>query len=261
MKKTHSSLLSIVVFTLILGSSGASAGETFELNRVGAADLLEIAADSANGGVGSVKADVPACEIVPGKGAGGSFRRYQFEVKTLLYSESRLVTQPAVLKVAFDLESRINSDRERSIRNLEYTLELMREGAIPMPGYTMASAGSGSRPDFYPADPRWGRNQLAYAEESRGEVEFFIEAGSNIDQRAAGTVLDTAIKRLNGGRSHGAKAVLKIYPYCSPDLTSCSLGAHSGLTYNHWGSGWTNSGAPDFRMISEQTFSLVPALR
>lgn len=188
-------------------------------------------------------------------------RRHQFRINATLYSESAFLAQPAVMDMVFNMESDPNVNGERLIRNLEFSLELLPEGSIPMPRYTMSSPGPGSQLDFYPPDPAWGQNQLTYAQESGGKTQFFIEARSNIDVRAGGTVLDGAIKRLEDGETYGAKAMLKIYPYCSRDLSSCSLGQIAGITYDHWGLGWFNNNRvyPDYRLISEQTFSLAPA--
>ena len=186
-------------------------------------------------------------------------RRHQFRINATLYSESALLAQPAVMTMGFNMESEPNVNGERQIRDLEFNLELLPEGGIPTPRYTMSSPGPGSQLDFYPPDPEWGQNQLDYAQESGDKTLFFIEARSNIDARAGGTVLDGAIKRLEDGRTYGAKALLKIYPYCSRDLSSCSLGQLAGITYDHWGLGWFNNHVyPDYRLISEQTFSLAP---
>lgn len=185
-------------------------------------------------------------------------RRHQFRISATLYSESALLAQPAVMNMVFDMESDPNVNGERLIRNLEFSLELLPEGSIPMPRYTMISPGPGSQLDFYPPDPAWGQNQLTYARESGGKTLFFIEARSNIDVRAGGTVLNGAIKRLEDGRTYGAKAMLKIYPYCSRDLSSCSLGQIAGISYDHWGLGWLNNRVyPDYRLLSDQTFSLT----
>jgi len=186
-------------------------------------------------------------------------RRHQVRINATLYSESALLAQPAVMTLGFNMESEPDVNGERPIRDMEFKLELLPEGSIPMPRYTMISPGPGSQLDFYPPDPEWGQNQLNYAQESGDKTLFFIEARSNIDARAGGTVLDGAIKRLEDGRTYGAKALLKIYPYCSRDLNSCSLGQLAGITYNHWGLGWFNNRVyPDYRLISEQTFSLAP---
>ena len=186
-------------------------------------------------------------------------RRHQFRINATLYSESAFLAQPAVMNMVFDMESEPNINGERLIRNLEFSLELLPEGNIPMPRYTMSSLGPGSQLDFYPPDPEWGQNHLTYAQERRDEAQFFIEARTNIDVRAGGTVLDGAIKRLENGWTYGAKAMLKIYPYCSRDLSSCSLGQIAGITYDHLGLGWLNYRIyPEYRLISEQTFSLAP---
>lgn len=207
-------------------------------------------------GAATIAEKTKSASLVP---APAGSRRHQFRISATLYSESALLAQPAVMTMGFNMESEPNINGERPIRDLEFNLELLPEGGIPMPRYTMTSPGPGSQFDFYPPDPEWGQNQLTYAQESGDKTLFFIEARSNIDARAGGTVLDGALKRLEDGRTYGAKALLKIYPYCPRDLGSCSLGQLAGITYDHWGLGWFNSRVyPDYRLISEQTFSLAP---
>ena len=89
-------------------------------------------------------------------------------------------------------------------------------------------------------------------------MHFYIEIPANIELRAAGTVLDGAIKRLEDGRAYGGKALVKLYPYCTRDLKTCHSGALSGITYRKWGLGWIERSYPDFRLISDESFSLIP---
>ena len=239
--------IALLSVSLMLAANMASAEEPLSQAAAQAHELISALPAAAMGRAPAAQTVVPA----------GHSRR-QFSIKATLYSESTILAQPAVLSVAFDLETTPNINRERMIRNLDFTLELAPEGSIPMPRYTMSSLGPKSQLDFYPPDPKWGQNQLTYAEEKGGQVQFFIEARSNIDARASGTVLDGAVKRLDNGQVYGAKAMLKIYPYCTPDLSTCSLGQIAGITYDHWGLGWFNDRVyPDYRLLSEQNFSLA----
>lgn len=187
-------------------------------------------------------------------------RHHQFRLNALLYSESTILVQPAVLTVEFDMVQAANINNERGLRNVRFTLEVQKGGNIPMPPYTMRTLGPDSHPDFFPPDPSWWSKGSFYSKESfhQDMVQFFIEAPANIEASAAGTVLDAAVKRLNHGATYGGQALLKLYPYCTRDLKTCHAGNLTGITFSKWGLGWVDHVYPDFRLISEETFSLAP---
>ncbi len=195
----------------------------------------------------AVKAGTPASQ----------YQHRQFSVDATLYSQVRDASQPAVLKVSFDLEVPAVDVGERSIRNLDFTLEALPAGSPALPGYTMASLGSGSKLDFYPSDTDWGKNNLTYVKTRRDYTDFIIEAKTNIDTRAAKTVLDAALTRMKDGTVYGAKALLKINLDCSKDLTSCSVRPWGGVWYDHWNGGFIDTVEPDFLLLSNQSFSLA----
>lgn len=204
--------------------------------------------------------DGPASAVPAIAGAPVGTRRHQFRLNAAtLYSESSILAQPAVLTVAFDMEPVPNVNNGRKISNVQFTLEVQAGGNIPMPAYTLRTLGPESPTDFFPPDPTWWHGGHAYSEESfwKDETYFHIELPANIELRAAGTVLDSAIKRLDDGRAYGGQALLKLYPYCTRDLKTCRPGALTGISFSKWGLGWVDRLYPDFRLISEETFSLA----
>ena len=181
-----------------------------------------------------------------------TFNRYQFTVKGTLCGVACILGQPAVLMVAFDMESVKNVNFERKIRNLKYTFELSPGGNIPtMPGYTMRSLEPGSGTDA----PDRRRRGSYYSKQgfSGNSMEFFLEAPAEIEVQAKGTVLDYAVSGYGDGRN----ALLKLYPYCPSDLKTCRLGTLAGMDVDFS----SPRLYPTFRFVSDETFpiSLEPA--
>lgn len=185
-------------------------------------------------------------------------QRYSARITAEIYSEWTWSVQPVQLLVEFDMDTTANTNKERSIRNLHFALELQEVGQSGMPGYTLRALGPDSRTDFFPPDPVWWTRGGSYAEEDTDGMRVFIRAPANIELSAAGTALDAAITRLDNGWNYGAKAFLEFEPSCAPDLKTCRMGALSGIKFRRWGYGWAGSRYPDFRLISEETFSLDP---
>lgn len=201
-----------------------------------------------------------ASALSPGAPPASRRHRLHLDAATV-YSESGLLAQPAVLTVDFDMESIADGNNERRISNIRFALEVKAAGNGSIPAYTMRTLTEDAPGDFFPPDPLWRHRGGAFSKESlkKDEVLFFIEIPANIELRAAGTVLDGAIKRLDDGRAYGGKALVKLYPYCTRDLRTCRPGALSGIAYRKWGLGWVERPYPDFRMISDESFSLIPS--
>lgn len=170
-------------------------------------------------------------EVPVAQGTLIQFTRHRFRVEARLCSAACLIQQPAVLTVEFEMEAAKDVNNSRLIRNLSYTLEVLPGGSIPdAPGATV-------RREAGPA--------FAYSEQSfkDGTHQFYIEASAPLGAVPRGSVLDDA--------SDG-KALLKAYPYCSPDLKTCRLGTIAGLDTYFVGSRIY----PDHRLLSDGTFPL-----
>lgn len=198
-----------------------------------------------------------AAAPVPGKPV--ETKHIQFQYEATLYDESRFLIQTAELTVSFDMDAAPDVRNDRMIRNVAYTLEVKAGGNVSSTAYSMGTLGPDSPVDFFPPDPKWWARNYAYSEESfqKNLTEFFIEIPVAIQLDAAGSVLQSAIKRLDDGRAFGAKGLLKLYPYCSRDLKTCHAGELTGISYDAWGLGWNNRIYPDFRLLSDAAFSMV----
>lgn len=188
-----------------------------------------------------------------------AFRHLQFQYEATLYDESRLLIQPAELTVSFDMDAAPTVRNERKIRNVAYRLEVKAGGNVSGKAYSMRTLDSDAPTDYFPPDSKWRLHDYAYSEESvqKDLTEFFIEIPADIQLGAAGSVLESAIKRLDDGRAYGAKGLVKLYPYCTRDLKTCHAGELTGISYDKWGIGWIDRVYPDFRLLSDATFSMV----
>lgn len=158
--------------------------------------------------------------------------RHRFQVPARVCASSCILQQEAVVTVAFDMEAEKDVNGERLIRDLSATLELKAGGALAsLPAYALRT----------PPETRRGYAKQSFRD---GSFEFFLEPEAPVDGTAAGTVVEDAI---------GQRVFLKLFPYCSADLSNCRLGALSGLDGPY--TGMTLN--PRLRLLSDDRFAMI----
>ncbi len=165
--------------------------------------------------------------------ADGS-RRHHLRLDAVMVAGG--VYQPAVLNMSFDMDTAVNPSLERLIRNMVITVDLIPGGGEPLDYYTLAATG-----------PR--AKDLTYAVQTRAGFDFTIEVPTFIGVEADRTALHWGVNRAEDGHLFGSEAVIKLYPYCNADLSSCFLGEIAGVA--------AGRSFPQFRLRSDQRFSLA----
>lgn len=168
--------------------------------------------------------------------AGVGYRRHQVAFRATL---GELMRQRAVVTVGFDMEAAPNVRGDRAIRNLSYSVELLPDAGLSLPGYVLRSAAPERRP-------------FAFSTVTRDGVDFTFEARAHVDPGAEGTVLKWILSRDAAGKLHGNPATLIMHPYCSADMKTCRLGQVAGVA--------DSSAFPSYRLRSDEVFSLAPEL-
>lgn len=166
--------------------------------------------------------------------AGVGYRRHRVTFRATL---GELMRQPAVVTVGFDMEAAPNVRGDRAIRNLSYSVELLPDAGLSLPGYVLRSAAPERRP-------------FAFSTVTRDGVDFTFEARAQVGPGAEGTVLKWILSRDSAGKLHGNPATFMMHPYCSPDMKTCRLGEVAGVA---------DAGTfPSYRLRSDEVFSLAP---
>lgn len=143
--------------------------------------------------------------------------------------------QPVVLNMDFDMDEEPNTAGERIITNFNFTLELLPGGGAANTPYTLKSGGAGQT--------------YAYATRIKEGYDFTLEIPTYVGIEALGSGLQWCVHRTDRGTLYGSDARLIIWPRCTSDLSSCSLGILGGVS--------AGSNIPEYRIEAANRFSMA----
>lgn len=143
--------------------------------------------------------------------------------------------QPVVLNMDFDMDEEPNAAGERIITNFDFTLELLPGGGAANTPYTLRSGGAGQT--------------YAYATRFKEGYDFTLEIPTYVGVEALGSGLQWCVHRTDRGTLYGSDARLIIWPRCTADLSSCTLGVLGGVS--------SGSNIPEYRIEAPNRFSMA----
>lgn len=174
-----------------------------------------------------------ALALIAGPASAAGTRRHQARIDGA-FGFSGLY-QPVVLSMDFDMDEEPNAAGERIITNFKFTLDLLPGGGVANTPYTLRSGGAGQT--------------YAYAARIKDGYDFTLEIPTYVGVEALGSGLQWCVHRTDRGTLYGSDARLMIWPRCTADLSSCTLGWLGGVS--------TGSNIPEYRIETSNRFSMA----
>jgi hypothetical protein len=174
-----------------------------------------------------------ALALLAGPASAAGIRHHQTRIEGA-FGFSGLY-QPVVLNMDFDMDEEPNTAGERIITNFNFTLDLVPGGGAANTPYTMKSGGVGQT--------------YAYATRVKEGYDFTLEIPTYVGVEALGSGLQWCVHKTDRGTLYGSDARLIIWPRCTADLSSCTLGVLGGVS--------SSSNIPEYRIETSNRFSMA----
>jgi hypothetical protein len=164
---------------------------------------------------------------------------YDFHVDGQLVAG--IAFQPVTVTGTLHLKAPIATDQQIEIDWIHYSIEVTATDLLQ--AFTLTSL------DPSAASPDWTDSAPGFVTRDAKDTSFFVESKTLIPLDAKPSVFSAA---LTDGVP--AQAIVKLFPVCNADLTSCVAGNVSGITFDPFA-----PLLPQLRLVTTAPFVISPA--